>query len=116
MSGRIDQHPFRCGPPWCNGSTTAFGAVRSRFESWRRSWEYSLAGDPLDGSLLLPRFAGDRTPHVAQLGSTSGGAVMGPFFETVATVFEVVGVGAMVVGFLVAAVLGIRSWTTTRNG
>ena len=24
-------------PPWCNGSTTAFGAVRSRFESWRRS-------------------------------------------------------------------------------
>ena len=25
------------GPPWCNGSTTAFGAVRSRFESWRRS-------------------------------------------------------------------------------
>ena len=27
----------RRGPPWCNGSTTAFGAVRSRFESWRRS-------------------------------------------------------------------------------
>src|SRR5690606_15890887 len=28
-----------CGhdPPWCNGSTTAFGAVRSRFESWGRS-------------------------------------------------------------------------------
>ena len=25
------------GPPWCNGSTTAFGAVRSRFESWGRS-------------------------------------------------------------------------------
>src|SRR5690606_13956898 len=25
------------GPPWCNGSTTAFGAVRFRFESWRRS-------------------------------------------------------------------------------
>lgn len=24
-------------PPWCNGSTTAFGAVRSGFESWRRS-------------------------------------------------------------------------------
>ena len=24
-------------PPWCNGSTTAFGAVKSRFESWRRS-------------------------------------------------------------------------------
>src|SRR5690606_34481543 len=26
-----------CDPLWCNGSTTAFGAVRSRFESWRRS-------------------------------------------------------------------------------
>src|ERR1700712_483006 len=26
-----------CIPPWCNGSTTAFGAVRTRFESWRRS-------------------------------------------------------------------------------
>ena len=26
-------------PPWCNGSTSAFGAVRSRFESWWRSGE-----------------------------------------------------------------------------
>src|SRR3954471_14228479 len=24
-------------PLWCNGSTSAFGAVRSGFESWRRS-------------------------------------------------------------------------------
>src|SRR5215207_7973742 len=31
------------GPPWCNGSTTAFGAVRSRFESWRRSMDTNLA-------------------------------------------------------------------------
>ena len=27
----------RVGPPWCNGSTPAFGAVQSRFESWGRS-------------------------------------------------------------------------------
>lgn len=32
------------GPPWCNGSTTAFGAVRSRFESWRRSTAQSFEG------------------------------------------------------------------------
>src|SRR4029453_3311040 len=32
-----------CGPPWCNGSTTAFGAVRSRFESWWRSMDQQLA-------------------------------------------------------------------------
>src|SRR5690606_2076339 len=35
--GRLVRRPERRGPPWCNGSTTAFGAVRSRFESWRRS-------------------------------------------------------------------------------
>src|SRR5699024_8934863 len=45
-SGRIEGRPgdHRANPrgqagvpPWCNGSTTAFGAVRSRFESWGRS-------------------------------------------------------------------------------
>ena len=44
-SGRLDgRRPSlgRRGPPWCNGSTTAFGAVRSRFESWRRSMTESI--------------------------------------------------------------------------
>jgi len=37
-------------------------------------------------------------------------------FDTVARVFEFVGVGAMAVGILVAVVLAIRSWITSRNG
>src|SRR6478752_4240493 len=36
--GRLGGHGApRAGPPWCNGSTPAFGAVQSRFESWGRS-------------------------------------------------------------------------------
>ena len=38
------------------------------------------------------------------------------FFETVATIFEVAGVVAMAVGFVVAIVLGIRSFVTKRDG
>lgn len=37
-------------------------------------------------------------------------------FDTVARVFEFVGVGAMAVGILVAVVLAIRSWAATRDG
>lgn len=38
------------------------------------------------------------------------------FFETVAAVFEVVGVSAMALGFVVAIVLAIRSLVTSRDG
>ena len=38
------------------------------------------------------------------------------FFETVAQTFEVAGVSAMALGFLVAIALAIRSWATTKNG
>jgi uncharacterized membrane protein len=38
------------------------------------------------------------------------------FFETVTDVFEIVGVGAMVLGFVVAVVLGVRSLVVTRDG
>ncbi len=41
---------------------------------------------------------------------------MQTFFETVATTFEVAGVVAMAVGFVVALVLGIRSFATKRDG
>ena len=37
-------------------------------------------------------------------------------FDTVARVFEFVGVGAMAVGILVAVFLAIRSWVSTRDG
>jgi uncharacterized membrane protein len=37
-------------------------------------------------------------------------------FDTVARVFEFVGVGAMAVGIVVAVVLAIRSWIATRDG
>jgi uncharacterized membrane protein len=38
------------------------------------------------------------------------------FFDTVAQVFEYIGVGAMAVGFVVSLGLAIRSWAATRNG
>jgi uncharacterized membrane protein len=38
------------------------------------------------------------------------------FFELVTSVFEIVGVGAMVLGFLLAIALGIRSLIDTRDG
>ncbi len=38
------------------------------------------------------------------------------FFETVTSIFEIVGVAAMVLGFVVAIVLGIRSLVVTRDG
>lgn len=38
------------------------------------------------------------------------------FFSTVAQVFEVAGVSAMALGFVVAVGLAIRSWATSRNG
>ena len=41
---------------------------------------------------------------------------MGTFFETVAIVFEVAGVGAMAVGFVVAVALSIRSWARSHDG
>ena len=41
---------------------------------------------------------------------------MHAFFDIVAVAFEVAGVGAMVVGFLVALALGIRSWSRHRDG
>ena len=37
-------------------------------------------------------------------------------FDTVARVFEFVGVGAMAAGILVAVFLAIRTWTTSRDG
>jgi uncharacterized membrane protein len=41
---------------------------------------------------------------------------METFFETVTHVFEIAGVVAMVLGFVVAIVLGIRSWSRSRDG
>ena len=38
------------------------------------------------------------------------------FFETVTSIFEIVGVAAMVLGFVGAIVLGIRSLVVTRDG
>ncbi|MDH6180278.1 putative membrane protein [Microbacteriaceae bacterium SG_E_30_P1] len=38
------------------------------------------------------------------------------FFETVTRSFEVAGVAAMVVGFVVSVVLGIRTWRRSRDG
>lgn len=38
------------------------------------------------------------------------------FFETVAVTFEVIGVSAMAVGFVVAALLAVRSWRSSRSG
>jgi len=38
------------------------------------------------------------------------------FFDTVTVVFEVIGVVAMAVGFLVAVVLCVRTWVTTKSG
>ena len=38
------------------------------------------------------------------------------FFETVTSIFEIVGVAAMVLGFVGAIVLGIRSLFVTRDG
>lgn len=37
-------------------------------------------------------------------------------FDTVARVFEFVGVGAMAVGIIVAVVLALRAWGSTRDG
>lgn len=41
---------------------------------------------------------------------------MSEFFSIVAEIFEVIGVGVMIVGFVVAVVLGLRSWISTKNG
>jgi uncharacterized membrane protein len=41
---------------------------------------------------------------------------MESFFETVAITFEVIGVGVMSLGFVVALALGIRSWIVSRDG
>lgn len=41
---------------------------------------------------------------------------MQTFFETVAITFEVIGVGVMSLGFVVALALGIRSWIVSRDG
>ena len=38
------------------------------------------------------------------------------FFETVTQVFEIIGVAAMAVGFVVAVVLALRSWASTKSG
>ena len=34
------------GPPWCNGSTQAFGALQSGFESWGRSSPRAARQEP----------------------------------------------------------------------
>lgn len=41
---------------------------------------------------------------------------MQSFFEIVAVSFEVAGVSAMVLGFVVSGILAIRSWATARSG
>jgi uncharacterized membrane protein len=38
------------------------------------------------------------------------------FFESIANVFEVLGVGAMAIGLLVAVVIAARAWIRTSNG
>jgi uncharacterized membrane protein len=42
--------------------------------------------------------------------------LMQTFFEIVAITFEVIGVGVMSLGFVVALALGIRSWIVSRDG
>ena len=41
---------------------------------------------------------------------------MTAFFESVALAFEVLGVSAMAVGFVTAAVLAVRGWSRKRDG
>lgn len=41
---------------------------------------------------------------------------MQTFYGVVATAFEVIGVGVIAVGFLIALVLAVRSWAVSRNG
>ena len=48
--------------------------------------------------------------------SISATSIDAQIFDTVARVFEFVGVGAMAVGIIVAVVLAIRSWVSSRNG
>ena len=38
------------------------------------------------------------------------------FFETIAVAFEVVGVSAMVIGFVVAIGISVRAWVRSRSG
>jgi uncharacterized membrane protein len=38
------------------------------------------------------------------------------FYGVVATAFEVIGVGVIAAGFLIALVLAVRSWLVSRNG
>lgn len=38
------------------------------------------------------------------------------FFETIANAFEILGVSAMAIGFVVAVILAIRAWNRTSNG
>jgi uncharacterized membrane protein len=38
------------------------------------------------------------------------------FFDTIALAFEVVGVSAMVIGFVVAIGITVRTWATSRSG
>jgi uncharacterized membrane protein len=38
------------------------------------------------------------------------------FFETIAIVFEVIGVSVMALGFVVAIALGLRAWVRSRDG
>ena len=41
---------------------------------------------------------------------------MNEFFSIVAEIFEVVGVSVMIIGFVIAIALGVRSWAVTKNG
>ena len=55
------------------------------------------------------------------LGSNPGGGaeeahIDTEIFDTVARVFEFIGVGAMAIGFVVAPVLAIRTWARSRDG
>src|SRR5699024_10251756 len=60
-AGMLDGAPSvgASGPPWCNGSTPAFGAVRSGFESWGRSHlcATGAAGAPVPPGGEAPRRA-----------------------------------------------------------
>ena len=42
--------PDRGGPPWCSGSTQAFGALRPGFEPWGRSGPADGAGSDDPGA------------------------------------------------------------------
>jgi bifunctional UDP-N-acetylglucosamine pyrophosphorylase / glucosamine-1-phosphate N-acetyltransferase len=53
-------HTEKAGPPWCNGSTPAFGAVRSGFESWGRSDGYSGPVTSPAAVIVLAAGAGTR--------------------------------------------------------